>query len=92
MYVEYKECFNKEYETWVIAFCPDTAEFFATNKRGFFWQLNREFNTEKEAVNYFESHVLDFISIQNDIMKEIIYGYNFNDYVWLDNTSKKYYL
>lgn len=87
-YVEVTEPFNTEYPTWIIAFCPDTDTFFGTNQRHFFWEHDKEFDTEREAVDYFESHVNEFCNIEERIMNGIRGGWC--DKVFLENTNKWY--
>ena len=91
MFISYEEFSTEEYPTWVIAFCPDTNSFFATNQRGFFWETEGEFDSEEAAIDYFESHVCEFINIQNKIMGDMFAGYKplFMD-VFLENTKRSY--
>lgn len=83
---ELKEDFNTKYPTWIIAFCPDTASFFVTNQRHFFWQSYEDFNSKESAINYFENHIQYFVDIQNKLIPTTC---NVNK-VWLDNMSKWY--
>ena len=39
--------FNTEFPTWIIAFCPDTDSWFVTNKRFFYYEYEKEFETER---------------------------------------------
>ena len=45
--------FGKEYETYILAFCPDLDCWFATNQRRFYYEYPKEFQTEKEAIIFF---------------------------------------
>ena len=85
------DSFNKHYDTWIIAYCPDTDEFFATDQRFFFWETEETYKTKEDAINCFESHISYFLNIKNKILSGFIYGYEPQDYVWLSNTMKKYY-
>ena len=91
-YVEITEPFNTEYPTWIIAFCPDTAEFFVTNQRHFFWESEQNFESEEEGIKWFEEHVGYFIDVNNKIMNDMFVHptWNQNRKVWLDNTNKFY--
>lgn len=91
-YVEINEPLNTKYPTWIIAFCPDTNSFFATNERHFFWESEEEFDSEESAINYFKKQTQHFIDINNLIMGEY-YPYPNGDVakkVWLDNTNMWY--
>ena len=89
-YVEIDEPFNTKYPTWIIAFCPDTDSFFATNERHFFWEFKKEFESEESAVDYFSKHVDDFIEVNNKIMNKIIYGWIPVKSAFLENNNTWY--
>ena len=78
------------HNTWIIAFCPDSDSFFATNKRAFFWETEEEFNTEADAINYFEKQINYFLDVKNEIMSNIILGWKTSDKVYMENTHKWY--
>ena len=83
--------FNKRYNTYVIAYCLDTDEFFVTNQQYWYWQYNKEFLSEQEGIEYFENNVGEFIRIANDLRKgngycELIE----NRPIFLTNTNKNY--
>ena len=52
--------FSKEFDTYILAFCPDTDSWFATNQRNFFLEYPKEFASEKDAVDYFVTNPYDF--------------------------------
>lgn len=89
VYREAPADFMQPHDTWIIAFCPDTDSFFATNQRAFFWETEEEFNTEQDAIYYFERHIKYFVDIENDFMCRIVYNWNSNK-VYLENTDKWY--
>ena len=89
-YVEVDEPFNTIYPTWIIAFCPDTDSFFVTNQRHFFWEFEKEFDTEEAAIDYFDRFTGYFVETENAIMIHVIYNWNSNK-VYLENTNKWYY-
>ena len=88
MYKEMPLDAMQPHDTWIIAFCPDTDSFFATNQRAFFWEYEKEFESEESAINYFENHVGFFLRIDNEIMNKFI-GKTV-DCVCLENTNKWY--
>lgn len=93
MYAEVSEDFNTKYDTWVIAFCPDTNTFFATNERHFFWESPNEFKTEYEAIRNFALDTLYYILVRNELMSSMFYGTMNVDYkVFLENTKQWYYV
>ncbi len=89
---EIKEPFNTKYPTWIIAFCPDTDSFFATDGRHFFWEYKEEFESEDAAIHYFEKHAKYFITIEEEMLNDMMLGNKFKDIdkVWLENTQKWY--
>lgn len=80
--------FNSEFPTWIIGFCPDTASFFVTNKRFFYYEFEKEFINEREGIEYFEQHLTLFNNIQEKLM-EYLPSFLKNS-VQLDNTGKIY--
>lgn len=62
---------NKKYDTWVIAFCPDTNEFFTSNQRGFFYTHDRLFQSEEDAIVYFNRYFTVFKKIYIEIMSKM---------------------
>lgn len=90
MYQNFKSGFNDACDTWIIAYCPDADEFFATNQRGFYWESDNEFNTEKEAIDYFENNIQKYLEVKNDILTDCIFSYKPENRVWLGNTNKWY--
>ena len=58
-------------DTWIIAFCPDSNSFFVTNQRAFYWEYQKKFESEKSAIEYFESNVDYFLGVNDEIMSEI---------------------
>lgn len=91
-YVEFNEPISTKYPTWIIGYCPDTDSFFATNQRHFFWETEKDFASEKEAIKHFESNIGYFLDIKNMIMKFILYNYVPEEYVVLENTNKEYFV
>lgn len=65
----------KPHDMYIIAFCPDTNEFFTTNQRCFFWEFDKEFNSEKEAIEYFEGNLEFFLNVENEIMTKFVFGF-----------------
>lgn len=60
----------KQYPTWIIAYCIDTGHWFVTNYRGFFYEYQKEFDTENEALIYLESNLEGFCDTEYNILKE----------------------
>ena len=78
----------KPHDTYIIAFCPDTDEFFTTNQRCFFWELDKEFNSEKEAIEYFEDNLEFFLNVDNEIMTKFVFDFKGTNRVMF---NKKFY-
>ena len=83
------ENFSKSYSTWIIAYCLDTNSFFATNKRNFFWEHEKEFLCENDAISYFKTHLVEFLEIRNWILSSTG-GWNTNSDLYLENTRESF--
>lgn len=83
------EDFSKSYPTWIIAYCLDTNFFFVTDQRNFFWQYNDEFSCERDAINYFKTHLDEFRKIRNEIL-DSTGGWNTNSDLYLENTRESF--
>ena len=77
------------HDTWIIAYCPDTHSFFATDQRGFYWDGEKEFDSEKSAIEYFENSLDYYWNVHRWIMKSFGQYYAINDF-GLDNTETEY--
>ena len=88
-YVELPEGydFNTEFDTYVIALSPDTASWFVTNKRFFYFEYDKEFATEQEGIDFFKENWKIFYDIEKNI------GYYKPSYlensVYLENTREE---
>lgn len=81
---EYDFC--SEFDTWILAFCPDSDSWFATNRRFFFYEYPMEFPNEKAAIDYFKRNPNEFLDLENNIG---VYRPCFNKgRVQLDNTKE----
>jgi hypothetical protein len=78
--------FSMEFPTWVIAFCPDTDSWFVTNQRFFYYEYDKEFETEEDGIKFFKDNPKIFY---NEEIKMKTYRPSFNENgVWLDNINK----
>ena len=59
--------FSTTFETYIIAYCPDLCEWFVTNKRFFYYEYEKEFQTEQEGIDYFKSNVKKFYEIEKEL-------------------------
>jgi hypothetical protein len=48
--------FSTEFETFILAFCPDTDSWFATNKRFFYYEYPKDFPDEESAIEFFKNN------------------------------------
>lgn len=78
--------FSTEFPTWIIAYCPDTDTWFCTNNRFFYYEYPDEFQCENDAVNYFTTHIDEFIELHRKMTPWKIN----NDVVFLENIKKEY--
>ena len=83
------EDFSKSYPTWVIAYCVDINSFFVTNQRHFFWEYDTEFLRERDAIDYFRSHIDEFARIRKDILASSG-GWKPNSDMFLENTQERF--
>lgn len=56
--------FSDVFDTYILAYCPDTDTWFPTNQRGFFYEYEAEFSTEKEAATFFHDNANIFYNIE----------------------------
>ena len=78
--------FSTEFPTWIIAYCPDLCSWFVTNKRFFFYEYDKEFDTEEEGIEFFKNNSKIFYNEENRMTT-----YRPSFYVggvWLDNTRE----
>ncbi len=87
---EIKERFSTEHATWIIAYCIDTDSFFCTNQRYFFWEHDKEFKSEKEAIYYFKNHIDEFVIVRNK-MAETCGGIRKDEMIFLENTKERWF-
>lgn len=84
-YVEVPEeyDFSTKFPTWIIAFCPDLDSWFVTNERFFYYEYNKEFETEEEGIEFFKENAKLFYDIEK---KMKVYRPSFYEgSVWLEN-------
>lgn len=91
MYKELKknESFSDTFSTWIIAYCLDTDSFFCTNQRFFWWEYDKEFETEDLAIQYFTTHISEFRKIRNEFADKYG-GIRKDDFLFLYNTREKW--
>lgn len=76
--------FSTEFPAWIIAYCPDINSWFCTNQRFYYYEFANEFQDEKDAINYFENHIEEFVGLSNEMCP------NKTNSVFLINTKKWY--
>lgn len=78
--------FSTEFDTYILAFCPDSDSWFATNKRFFYYEYPKDFASEEMAIRYFKDNAKDFYDIE---MKIGVYKPSFTvGAIHLDNTRE----
>lgn len=89
--VEYVEIpeeydFSTEFDTWILAFCPDTDEWFATRQRFFYFEYPVEFPSEEEAIRYFKNDSNEFLRLEKEmgVYRPLFY----ENGVWLANVRE----
>lgn len=78
--------FDTKFQTFILAFCPDTDSWFVTNERFFYYEYPMWFPDEDSGIAYFKQHPDVFLKLETDM------GINrpsFNSGgVWLENTRE----
>ncbi len=78
--------FNTEFSTYILAFCPDTDSWFATNQRFFYYEYPVEFPNEEAANGYFKQNPDVFMNLEKSMG---FYRPSFlKGKVWLENTNE----
>lgn len=78
--------FSTKFDTYIIAFCPDTDEWFVTNERFFYYEFPMEFKTEEDGISYFRKHASTFYQLEIDM---VAYRPRFHEgVVFLSNTNE----
>lgn len=78
--------FSTEFPTWIIAFCPDLDTWFVTNKRFFYYEYGKEFDSEQDGIEFFRNNAKIFFDIET---KMNVYKPSFYECgVWLENINE----
>lgn len=78
--------FGTEFSTYILAFCPDSDSWFATNQRFFYYEYPMDFSNERAAIEYFRRNPDVFLKLEESMN---VYRPSFFDGgVWLDNTRE----
>ena len=83
------ENFSDTYPTWIIAYCLDTNSFYVTNERYFYWEYEKEFQSENDGIAYFREHLKEFYKIRNEILSTSG-GWDKNDPLHFWNTKENF--
>lgn len=77
--------FNTEFDTYIIAFCPDTDSWFVTNQRFFYYEYEKEFVTEEDGITFFKNNPKIFY---DEEIRMDVYRPSFRkNCVWLENIN-----
>lgn len=60
--------FDTKFPTYILAFCPDTDSWFATNERAFFYEYPMDFPNEEAAIGYFKRNPEVFMNLEKEMM------------------------
>lgn len=60
--------FDTKFPTYILAFCPDTGSWFATNERAFFYEYPMDFPNEEAAIGYFKRNPEVFMNLEREMM------------------------
>ena len=78
--------FDSKFDTYILAFCPDTDSWYATNERFFFYEYPMEFKSESDAIEYFKMNPDIFMELEIS-MEANRPSFNKNG-VYLENTKE----
>ena len=78
--------FDTKFDTYVIAFCPDTDSWFVTDERFFYYEYEREFQTKEEGIKFFKENPKIFYDIE--ISMKVYRPSVLEKGVWLDDTNE----
>ena len=78
--------FSTKFPTYILAFCPDSDSWFATNQRFFYYEYPVDFPNEKAAIDYFKRNPDVFLKIEEDM--GVCRPSFFDGGVWLENTRQ----
>ena len=78
--------FSTEFPTYILAFCPDSDSWFATNQRFFYYEYPMDFQNEENAIAYFKRNPDIFLRLEKSM--EVYRPSFFDGGVWLDNTGE----
>lgn len=82
--------YNTKFDTYILAFCPDTESWFATNERFFFYEYQQEFTTEEDAIDFFKRNPQIFLELEEkQLMKNQRPSFLKNK-VWIDIADGKH--
>jgi hypothetical protein len=56
--------FSTVFPTYIIAYCPDSCTWFATNNRFFWYEYEKEFENEEAAVQFFKENAKLFYDLE----------------------------
>lgn len=85
-YIEIQEEYNfsTEFPTWIIAYCIDTNSWFCTNQRFFYYEYNKEFQSENDAIEYFRNNIPEFFKLNRKMYPKKVNS------VLLENTGEQW--
>jgi hypothetical protein len=81
-YVTVDEDFSTIYDTYVVAYCPDTNSWFITNERHWYFQFENEFASWDDGYLWFSNNLGLVIDTQNEMLQSN--NQKLKDCAWLD--------
>ena len=78
--------FSTQFPTWIIALCPDLDCWFVTNRRFFYYEYEKEFDSEEDGITFFKTHPEIFLA--KEIEMNVYKPHFYEGGVWLDNTKE----
>jgi hypothetical protein len=84
--------FSTEFDTYIIAYTPDSNDWFITNNRFFPYEYPKEFKTKEEAFEYFKNNFKEFYDIEKNILGDEweYLPVDFKRCVYLNVSEEKY--
>lgn len=56
--------FSTEFPTYIIAYCPDVCSWFVTNTRFYYFEYEKEFDNEEDAIRFFKDNAKLFYDLE----------------------------
>ena len=88
-YVSIPDDICKKFGSYIIAYTPEIDSWFVTDERYFYYEYESEFETEQDAIDYFEKYPFVFLQISKQLLPR--FSFKYDKFVHLLNNNKDYF-